>query len=238
MTSRKLTYSLLILAVFYIATHISSWVPAQYRSDYGFSYMIWILTIAACWPLLGKRLLSITGLSSSVRVGVLWGLVFVSPMLVGFTFSDAPAQFAPALLVTKALLPGFLEELMFRGFLVGMLIRVAGWRWLPAALINAALFGIGHWFQGATLAEAVMASLFTAVGGLWFAWLFVVWQHNLWLVVTLHTVMNACWVIWQVDTTAAGDQFANLLRLSTIMLSVVVTLLLQRQRPATDLECK
>ena len=109
---------------------------------------------------------------------------------------------------------------------------------MPAALINAALFGIGHWFQGAMLAEAVMASLFTAVGGLWFAWLFVVWQHNLWLVVTLHTVMNACWAIWQVVTTAAGDQFANLLRLSTIMLSVVVTLLLQRQRPATDLECK
>ena len=200
--------------------------------------MIWMLTIAACWPLLGKRLFSITGLSSSARVGVLWGLVFVSPMLLGFALSDAPAQFAPSLLVTKALLPGFLEELMFRGFLVGMLIRVAGWRLLPAALINAVVFGIGHWFQGATVTEALMASVFTGIGGLWFAWLFVVWQHNLWLVVTLHTVMNACWVTWQVDTTAVGDQFANLLRLSTILLSVVLTLLLQRRRTTTDLECK
>lgn len=238
MTSRKFIYSVLILAVFYVATHISSWIPPQYRPGYGFPYIIWILTIAACWPLLGKRLFSITGLSSSAGVGVLWGLVFVSPMLIGFALSAAPAHFSPAMLVTKALLPGFLEELMFRGFLVGMLIRVAGWRLLPAALINAVLFGIGHWFQGATVTEALMASVFTGIGGLWFAWLFVVWQHNLWLVVTLHTVMNACWVIWQVDTTAAGDQFANLLRLSTIMLSVVVTLLLQRQRPATDLECK
>lgn len=200
--------------------------------------MIWMLTIAACWPLLGKRLFSITGLSSSARVGVLWGLVFVSPMLLGFALSDAPAQFAPSLLVTKALLPGFLEELMFRGFLVGMLISVAGWRLLPAALINAVVFGIGHWFQGATVTEALMASVFTGIGGLWFAWLFVVWQHNLWLVVTLHTVMNACWVTWQVDTTAVGDQFANLLRLSTIILSVVLTLLLQRRRTTTDLECK
>ncbi len=238
MTSRKLIYSVLILVVFYVATHISSWIPPQYRSDYGFSYMIWMLTIAACWPLLGKRLFSITGLSSSARVGVLWGLVFVSPMLLGFALSDAPAQFAPSLLVTKALLPGFLEELMFRGFLVGMLIRVAGWRLLPAALINAVVFGIGHWFQGATVTEALMASVFTGIGGLWFAWLFVVWQHNLWLVVTLHTVMNACWVTWQVDTTAVGDQFANLLRLSTIILSVVLTLLLQRRRTTTDLECK
>ena len=200
--------------------------------------MIWMLTIAACWPLLGKRLFSITGLSSSARVGVLWGLVFVSPMLLGFALSDAPAQFAPSLLVTKALLPGFLEELMFRGFLVGMLISVAGWRLLPAALINAVVFGIGHWFQGATVTEALMASVFTGIGGLWFAWLFVVWQHNLWLGVTLHTVMNACWVTWQVDTTAVGDQFANLLRLSTIILSVVLTLLLQRRRTTTDLECK
>ena len=238
MTSRKLIYSVLILVVFYVATHISSWIPPQYRSDYGFSYMIWMLTIAACWPLLGKRLFSITGLSSSARVSVLWGLVFVSPMLLGFALSDAPAQFAPSLLVTKALLPGFLEELMFRGFLVGMLIRVAGWRLLPAALINAVVFGIGHWFQGATVTEALMASVFTGIGGLWFAWLFVVWQHNLWLGGTLHTVMNACWVTWQVDTTAVGDQFANLLRLSTIILSVVLTLLLQRRRTTTDLECK
>ncbi|MBR9792090.1 MAG: CPBP family intramembrane metalloprotease [Gammaproteobacteria bacterium] len=230
MTSRKLTYSLFILATFYIVTHLSQWIPSQYLPDYGFSYITWILSIAACWPLLGKRLFSITGLSSSAEVGVLWGLVFVSPMLIGFAVSDAPAQFAPTMLVTKALLPGFLEELMFRGFLVGMLIKVAGWRLLPAALVNAVLFGIGHWFQGATFTEALMASVFTGIGGLWFAWLFVAWRHNLWLVATLHILMNACWVIWQVDTTAIGSQYANLLRLSTMILSITATIFMQRRR--------
>ena len=188
-----------------------------------------MITIAAFWPFYKHRLLAIIGLQSSPLEGILWACLFVSPMLLGFALTSEIAGLQPMLLVKKALLPGFFEELMFRGFLVGMLISVANWRFLPAACINALLFGTGHWFQGATATQALMASLFTAIGGLWFAWLFVAWMRNLWLVAMLHVLMNACWVIWQVDNTAIGGQLANILRMATIFLSIIVTLIYHKK---------
>lgn len=232
MKLQKVFISLAILIIFYVSTHASGWLKVVISPN-GFSsylpYIIWTFTIAAFWPAYKSRLFSIIGLHSSLFKGVGLACLFVLPMVLGFALTSKVSGFDPILLIKKALLPGFFEELMFRGFLVGMLISVANWRFLPAACVNALLFGIGHWFQGSTPTQALIASLFTAIGGLWFAWLFVAWQRNLWLVASLHALMNACWVVWQVDNTAIGGQLANVLRLSTIALSILVTIVVKRK---------
>lgn len=229
--TRNLALSILILLLCYISTHISAWLnlsgwPVWCRT--GLPYVIWSLSICVFWPFYRWRLLAITGLTGSFKRGVIWAVVFVLPMFVGFGLTSEIAELSLATILTKSVLPGFFEELMFRGFLVGMLISIARWYFFPAALANAFLFGIGHWFQGATPSEALMASAFTGVGGLWFAWLFIEWQRNLWLIASLHILMNACWVIWQVDDTVIGGQLANILRLSTIALSIILTVIINR----------
>lgn len=143
MNARNVLLSLIILIAFYFGTHLSSWFstttwPLWVR--FCLPYLIWVITIAAFWPFYKHRLLAIIGLQSSPLEGILWACLFVSPMLLGFALTSEIAGLQPMLLVKKALLPGFFEELMFRGFLVGMLISVANWRFLPAACINALLF--------------------------------------------------------------------------------------------------
>lgn len=237
--TRNFALSTLILLLFYISTHVSAWLnlsgwPVWCRI--GLPYLIWSLTISVFWPFYRWRLFAITGLSGSFKRGVIWAVVFVLPMIAGFALTGEIAEFSLTTLLTKSVLSGFFEELMFRGFLVGMLISLARWHFFPAALASALLFGIGHWFQGATPTEALIASAFTGVGGLWFAWLFIAWQRNLWLVASLHILMNACWVIWQVDNTVIGGQLANVLRLTTIALSILITVMINRSSRHTHNE--
>ena len=236
MNVRHWTLSFVIISLFYISTHLTGWLNAagvfQQSPEwvrFYLPYAIWTLTIIGFFTFFPKDIFKVTGLGAPVLKGLLMACVFVSPMVIGFLVTSELAAISPSILINKALLPGFFEELMFRGFLVGALICLAKWHFLPAALVSAVLFGIGHWFQGATPVEALLASVFTGVGGLWFAWLFVRWNHNLWLVASLHTMMNACWVIWDVDNTAIGGNVANILRMSTIVLSIAVTVVYSRR---------
>ncbi len=220
--------SIIILSVFSAAIFATRFLQPQITAPYvkyAVPYLCWSLAILLAGVLLRRKgpLLKAVGITHQPLIGVAAALLFSLPMLIGFSVFFEFATPSVTTLLTKSLIPGFFEELFFRGFLVGSLIAIAGWRFLPAALIGAVIFGMGHWFQGATLVQAATAALFTAIGGLWFAWLFYRWSHNLWIVITLHTLMNGYWVLWQVDSTAIGGQAANLCRMATIVLSIAGT---------------
>jgi membrane protease YdiL (CAAX protease family) len=51
-----------------------------------------------------------------------------------------------------AVTAGFVEELLFRGFLMQYAMATVGWSWQSAALASAAAFGISHLYQGPTTA--------------------------------------------------------------------------------------
>ena len=79
--------------------------------------------------------------------------------------AELPLWFATSLTA------GFCEELLFRGFLVGVLQPFTG-PWLAAA-IAVAVFGLGHAYQGASgvvrtgAAGAAFMALFLVTGSLW-----------------------------------------------------------------------
>ena len=66
-----------------------------------------------------------------------------------------------------------MEEIVFRGFLFGQLFRKAAWGFIPAVLINAVIFGMGHLYQGNSLGETTGVFFVTLIGGVWFAWLYI-----------------------------------------------------------------
>lgn len=154
---------------------------------------------------------------------LLLALLLTSPMIIGLAMK-APLTLTvetSLALVRHALLPGFGEELLY---------RVAGWGFPPAALIGALLFGGAHLSQGGSAVEAAGIFATTALGGVWFAWLYVEWDFDLWVPVAFHVLMNAWWMVFPVADNALGPLWAVGVRSLVIILSVAVTLAYAKRR--------
>lgn len=115
------------------------------------------------------------GLDRSVLTGFTVGLIGTFVLLLGYTATaTATAPFAPAAdplydAIRLAVLSGIGEEIIFRAFLFGFLFRFAGWGFLPAAFVGAAVFGASHLYQGENLLDSAGVFAITAIGAIWFA---------------------------------------------------------------------
>ncbi|MDH5824682.1 CPBP family intramembrane metalloprotease [Luteimonas sp. RD2P54] len=146
--------------------------------------------------------------------------------IAGFAPPERPVLEA----MRVALVPGIGEEVLYRAFLFGFLFRFAGWGFLPAALVGALFFGAAHLSQGHGWSEAAAIAALTGFGALWFAWLYVEWDYDLWVPVVFHVLMNLYWALFGVADDALGPLAATLLRLTVVALSVAVTLATARRR--------
>lgn len=172
------------------------------------------------------------GLRGRPGRALLLGLVLTSPMLVGLAWHgslDVSGQ-TPFALLRMSLLPGAGEELLYRGLLFGLLFRHAGWGFLRAALLAAVVFGGAHLYQGNGAGEAAAIFALTALGSLWFAWLYVEWDFDLWVPIAFHVLMNAWWILFPVADNAMGPAWTVGLRLAVVALAVLATLAAVRRR--------
>lgn len=84
-------------------------------------------------------------------------------------------------------LAAFGEEMVFRGYLIHRLADIfpnTDNRWIIALLTSAALFSIGHLYQGFTgVIDTFLAGIFLGV-------LYVFRRRNLWLPILTHGVIN------------------------------------------------
>lgn len=84
------------------------------------------------------------------------------------------------------LLGGILEEVLFRGFLVGWGAQLFGKRWaLPLAILVAILFGLGH------VNQAVVGQILTGIAGLSFGLTYVACGCKLLPAIVAHGTANA-----------------------------------------------
>lgn len=114
------------------------------------------------------------------------GLPPIDVSLVLDYVTQSPASFALWIVLVAWLAAGFGEELLYRGFLMDRLMRLRGMRgrkW-PAAIIQAALFGLPHFYQGW---GGVMV---TATIGLFLAWLRFANRGNLWACILAHAAVD------------------------------------------------
>ena len=68
----------------------------------------------------------------------------------------------------------------------------------------------------------------TAAASVLGCWIFARWQDNLWPVIILHSLMNLWWEVFGVDETALGGPSANVARILTIALAVLLTIFRDR----------
>lgn len=121
-----------------------------------------------------------------------------------------------------------LEELLFRGVLVGLPLVLFGDRakvFWPFAVASAICFGLIHaTWTAAGLAAGWMNVLVAGLGGAWFAWLMRAWR-SLFVPVLLHATMNLGWMLAGGAGGAGGGGLAeNALRTVTIVIATAWTI--------------
>src|SRR5690606_32665538 len=123
---------------------------------------------------------------------------------------------------------GFFEELFFRGFLFGQLFRNTTLGFLPSVLFGALFFGSLHLYQSTDVMELTGIFLITFLGGILFAWVYAEWNYSLWVPIFLHMLMNFAWELFSVSSNALGDVYANVFRVLTIALIIILTILYKK----------
>ena len=166
-----------------------------------------------------------------------WGhvvLLSLIPMVAGGAILAAIAGGEPAPMkpLASPLLKGvvrapIMEELLYRGLLVGVTAAVLNWqgrRFWCNAFAAAALFASTHvdWTRTG-VANGWPTLLVTGIGGLWYTWLLSRWR-SLWVPMILHAGMNLGWLLAGATGGAGGGGLTiNLLRAATIAIATWMT---------------
>lgn len=190
-------------------------------------YAWWLLPslLTVAWLFGFKNMIDAIGLKNGFYKGFAFAFITVLPMLLSSAIvGQIDASINWLSLIQKTLLAGVMEEYLFRGFLFGLLFLKFGWGFIPSSLLGALIFGMGHVYQGNNLAASVGVFMITGIGAIWFAWLYVEWNNNLWVPICLHVLMNLSWSLFDVSGSVIGGPMANLFRIITIALTVVITI--------------
>lgn len=225
----------LFLGLWYDCTlirHIGEFAHRSLAVHYTINYLLSGLVLLPTLFLIHKRrdILTSIGFSGSFMRAALFAIVCTLPMFIGYSIVGHSADISVNHMICRILIAGFFEELIFRGFAFGQLFRYAGWGFLPAALLTAVAFGSLHLYQGHDAASALAAFGVTAAGSIFFSWMYVEWNYNLWCPIWLHTLMNAPWLLFSVsDSGAVGGIVVNVLRACTVGLAIGLTILYKRR---------
>lgn len=100
------------------------------------------------------------------------------------------------LLLLVWLTVAFLEEILFRGFLMTEITKFLGTDWVGLTLnilVTAVVFGLAHWYQGKSgvISTGIISALISII--------FVRSGFNLWLVILIHGFIDtaALWLMYK-----------------------------------------
>lgn len=262
----RLGYAAVVIAVFFVTVRLNDWLgrldafrglrersaEAAWVLVSALEVSLCLLALALAWRTGWREALRELGLLAPPRRALAFAFLATLPMLVAFAATSPLAPESPPLrLFFLAFFWPLAEEIVFRGYLFRQLFSRAGWGFGPAALFTAVFFGLGHLYQGAkgdlNLLETAGVVAITALGSVFFSWLFLRWGFNLWVPFWVHALMNLWWELFAVDETALGGGLANAARTLSMLLAIALTLLkgriwrservdpLSLSRPSADL---
>ena len=167
----------------------------------------------------------LTGISADFTKPLIGAVaIFVPAVLVTFFLAPISRDFALDDLLWKGIGGPIVEEIVYRGLAIGILIRLVGWPFWAASLLPALLFGAAHMWGSPDIMEVVGIVAITAIGGLLFGWLFVHWNFNLWPPIFLHVGLNVIWLVFDLGDNAMGGYYGNIMRLTIVGLAIGLTL--------------
>jgi len=225
------------LSVRDVASALGWKIPGLPMSSFGGSSMDNLLAVLAAavamWFLRprGASMVKLFGLSIGRWQAPLLVLLATIPFWVGCAITGKLQSSIDLrdLLFTALLFP-FAEELVYRGFGFVFARRGLGWRWLPAVLVQALVFGWVHWVGIDDAAMAMQVFAITFVGGVVFAVLDALDGYTIWCGLVFHISLNAAWDVFDVAPSAATGWLNNGLRLLSAALAIGFVWWLSRRR--------
>lgn len=165
------------------------------------------------------------GFSKGFLKGVVFAFLVTLPMLIGYyLMGHYNKDYAFSKNLVFAFKDGFREEIFYRAFLFGQLFRQVKWGFIPAVAINGVIFGLSHLYQAHQFGDILQVFAITFAGAIWFAWLFIEWNDNLWVPIFMHFFMNLYWDLFSTEKSAVGGLLLNLPRILTIGISIYLTI--------------
>lgn len=171
------------------------------------------------------------GLNKSIIKGSLFSLICTLPMLIGyaivFSYNSAITWNE---IFRGAIIAGFIEELFFRGILFGQIYRFTKIGFIPSILYGALIFASFHLYQSQDFLTLIGIFAATFLGAILFAWTYIEWKNNLWVPIFLHLFMNLFWMLFSAGENALGGVYANIFRVLTIILIIVLTIIYKKRK--------
>ncbi len=215
--------------LFYVPLHIESYaIRLIIKNAIAFAPM---LALLLCLHKPSKIVQSL-GLSANLLKGLLFAALCCMPLLIGFPIIGSfDNELTFDVFLKNVILAAFFEEVVFRGFMFGQLFRYGRIGFIWAVLFPAILFAAGHLYQGHSVSSSLMAFGITAIGAVYFSWVYVECNCNLWIPVGLHLFMNLCWIVFPVEgnETAVGVLMPNILRFISIALTAALIVIYKRR---------
>lgn len=171
------------------------------------------------------------GLGANAIKALIVALVITLPMFAGgaILYKLQEVQSIPQL-IAKTIFAGFFEELYFRAFLFGLLFRYTKLGFIPAVILGAIVFAIGHIYQSDVASIQVGIFLTTFLGAGYFSWLYAEWKYNAWVPIFIHTFMNLSWMMYDMSSHAMGGTLSNILRALTIAIAIAGTIIYKKKQ--------
>jgi len=202
---------------------------------YGLSYFVTYLVVGL--PVLifvyitnKHKILKPLGLKSHIIKGIGYSFVFSIPMFIGYgILSGFTINLGPKDFWFGCVSAAFFEELYYRGFFFGQLFKNTKLGFFPSLILSALIFASLHLYQSNDLSTLTGIFITTFMGAGLYAWLFIEWNYNLWIPISLHFFMNLSWGMFSISDNAFGDLNANLIRGLTILFAIIGTIIYKRK---------
>ncbi|MEL6810473.1 MAG: CPBP family intramembrane glutamic endopeptidase [Bacteroidota bacterium] len=214
-----------------VRNYVNTWVD-QLGISHNLTYLLFgiPLFIGVLIMHRARYFLDALGLKNSFKKGFLFPLICTLPMLIGYAVVfDFNSEITLNEILISAIAAAFFEELYFRGFLFGQLYRFTQLGFIPSVITGALLFGAVHLYQSQELLTAAGIFLTTFLGAVLFAWVYAEWNNNIWIPIFLHLFMNLFWLLFSAGENALGGVYANIFRILTIVLVILITVVYKRR---------
>ncbi|MGH1519003.1 CPBP family intramembrane glutamic endopeptidase [Chryseobacterium sp. JK1] len=188
-----------------------------------------IITLKILFP--KKEIVVLFSLDQSIIKGLTISFIGTLPMLIGYSiFSNLAEKFDFESLFINTLSSAFFEELIFRAFLIGILLRYTKLGFISSLLFASLLFAQAHLYQSHNIKEALEILTITFLGSVLFAWVYTEWNFTIWVSIFLHFFMNLYWNIFDISDNAAGNTLGNIFRFSSVILIILMTIYYKKRK--------
>ncbi|MFZ4930819.1 lysostaphin resistance A-like protein [Chryseobacterium sp. Mn2064] len=188
-----------------------------------------IITLKILFP--KKKLADLFSLDQPITKGLLISFIGTLPMLIGYSiFSNLTEKLDFESLFINTISAAFFEELIFRAFLIGILLRYTKLGFISSLVFASLLFAQAHLYQSHDINEAFEIFTITFLGSVLFAWVYTEWNFTIWVSIFLHFFMNLYWNIFNIADNAAGNTLGNIFRFSSIILIILMTIYYKKRK--------